>query len=109
MNNLDAFVGMMSESHLPGSELGELQSALWRKQFEALRDGDRFFCVGDPVLHEIAVKYGISYRHTLSELIVIDGKVSKKGYPANVFFAPEPKHLSAQARRRAQRLARRSG
>ncbi len=61
------------------------------------------------MLHEIAVKYGITYRHSLSELIEIDGKVSKKGYPANVFFAPEPKHLSAQAIRRAERLARRGG
>jgi hypothetical protein len=109
VDNLDAFVGMMSEPHPSGSELGELQSALWRGQFEALRNGDRFFYAGDPVLHEIAIKYGITYRHTLSELIEIDGKVAKKGYPANVFFAPEPKHLSAQARRRAERLARRVG
>jgi len=109
VNNLDAFVGMLSEPHLSGSELGELQSALWRKQFEALRDGDRFFYEGDPILHEIAVKYGVTYRHSLSELIEIDGKVSKKGYPANVFIAPEPKHLSAQARRRAMRLASRRG
>ncbi len=107
VENLDAFVGMMSEPHPAGSELGELQSALWRKQFEALRDGDRFFYLNDPVLHEIALKYGITYRHSLSELIEIDGKVSKRGYPADVFFAPEPKHLSAQARRRAERLARR--
>ncbi len=109
VGNLDAFVGMLSEPHPSGSELGELQAALWRKQFEALRNGDRFFYEGDPVLHEIAVKYGVTYRHSLSELIEIDGKVSKKGYPSNVFIAPEPKHLSAQARRRAERLARRQG
>ena len=106
VDNLDAFVGMMSEPRLAGSELGELQAALWRKQFEALRDGDRFFYAGDPVLHEIALKYGITYRRSLSELIEVDGKVSHKGYPANVFFAPEAKHLSAQAIRRAGRLAR---
>ncbi len=62
VDNLDAFVGMISEAHQTDSELGELQSALWRKQFEALRDGDRFFYAGDPVLHEIAVTYGITYR-----------------------------------------------
>ena len=106
VGNLDAFVGMMSEPHLAESELGELQSALWRKQFEALRDGDRFFYANDPVLHEIAVKYGITYRRSLSELIEIDGKVAKKGYPTNVFFAPEPERLSKQAARKAERLAR---
>jgi len=107
VEDLDAFVGMMSEPHPPGSELGELQSALWRKQFEALRDGDRFFYANDPVLHEIAVNYGITYRHSLSELIEIDGKVSKRGYPADVFLAPEPKHRPAQALRRSERRARR--
>jgi len=42
VTRLDAFVGMVSEPHLPGSELGELQHAMWKAQFEALRDGDRF-------------------------------------------------------------------
>ncbi len=105
VEDLDAFVGMLSEPHLLGSELGELQSALWRRQFEALRDGDRFFYSNDPVLHEIALKYGITYRHSLSELIEIDGKVAKHGYPANVFFAPEPEHLHSQARRGAGHAA----
>jgi len=107
VDNLDAFVGMLSEPHLAGSELGELQSALWRKQFEALRNGDRFFYLNDPVLNEIGLKYGVTYRHSLSELIEIDGKVSKRGYPPDVFFAPEPKRLSGLARRQALRLARR--
>ncbi len=101
VEDLDAFVGMLSEPHQAGSELGELQAALWRKQFEALRNGDRFYYANDPEFHEIALKYGITYRHTLSELIEIDGKVSKHDYPANVFFAPEPKHLSKAAGRRA--------
>ncbi len=33
--NVDAFVGMVSEPHASGSELGELQLAIWRKQFAA--------------------------------------------------------------------------
>ncbi len=100
VEDLDAFVGMLSEPHQAGSELGELESALWRKQFEALRDGDRFFYANDPVLHEIGLKYGITYRHSLSELIEIDGKVAKRGYTPAVFIAPEPDRHS-QARRRA--------
>ena len=105
VEDLDAFVGMLSEPHLSGSELGELESALWRKQFEALRDGDRFFYANDPELHEIGVKYGINYRHSLSELIEIDGKVSRHNYPPNVFFAPEPERKHAQSRRLARRSA----
>jgi hypothetical protein len=60
---------MMSESHLRGTEFSELQVALWRRQFESLRDGDRFFYLNDPALREIRTRYGISYRHTLAELI----------------------------------------
>lgn len=30
--------------------MGQLSNAMWRKQFAALRDGDRFFYAHDPVL-----------------------------------------------------------
>jgi hypothetical protein len=90
VGNLDPLVGMMSEPHLPGSELGELQSAMWRRQFEALRDGDRFFYLNDPVLGEIESRYGIGYRHSLRELITIDGGVPARKLPEDVFFAPAP-------------------
>ncbi|MFT6306598.1 MAG: hypothetical protein ACJA0Z_001763, partial [Halioglobus sp.] len=43
IDTIDALVGMVSEPQLTGSSLGELQHAIWRQQFEALRDGDRYF------------------------------------------------------------------
>jgi hypothetical protein len=39
---------MLSEKHLPGSEFGSLQNAIWAQQFQAVRDGDRFFYRNDP-------------------------------------------------------------
>jgi hypothetical protein len=104
VDNLDAFVGMLSEAHLPGSELGEVQDALWRKQFEALRDGDRFFYLNDPVLAEIEAAYGISYRHSLSELLTMDAKAYPGTVAQDVFYA-EPGRSSA---RHAQRDAARA-
>src|SRR5207245_2607407 len=68
-DKVDAFVGMMSEQHLPGTEFGELQLAMWRKQFAALRDGDRFFYLNDPTLKQIARSYGITFSRTLAEVI----------------------------------------
>jgi Animal haem peroxidase len=65
----DAFVAMVAEAHVPGTEFGELQLAIWRRQFEALRDGDRFFYLNDPALGEIERRYGVSFRHTLGEII----------------------------------------
>jgi hypothetical protein len=70
VGKLDAFVGMLSEQHVPGTEFGQLQLAMWKRQFEALRDGDRFFYANDPVLRDIQRRYGITYRRTLSQLIV---------------------------------------
>lgn len=90
VDNLDAFVGMLAEPHSPGSELGELQAALWSKQFEALRDGDRFFYLNDPALEMIQREYGVSYRHSLAELITLDTGVSPSTMPADVFLAPPP-------------------
>jgi hypothetical protein len=69
VNNLDAFTGMLAERHLPGKEMGELQLAIWRKQFEALRDGDRFFYQNDPTLSQIERQYGITFRQPLSQII----------------------------------------
>jgi hypothetical protein len=69
VDRLDAFVGMVSEPHVPGSELGGLQLAIWRDQFERVRDGDRFFYGNDPALGEIEDRYGVGFRHTLGEII----------------------------------------
>ncbi len=66
---LDAFTGMLSEQHVPGSEFGELQLAIWKRQFEALRDGDRFFYASDPAVTLIERTYGISPRRTLAQII----------------------------------------
>jgi hypothetical protein len=69
VDKVDSFVGMVSERHLPGTEFGALQLAMWKEQFEALRDGDRFFYLDDPELARIQENYDISARHTLAEVI----------------------------------------
>ena len=86
VDKLDAFVGMVSEKHVAGTEFGELQLAMWKQQFTALRDGDRFFYLNDPVLRGIEQLYGISYRHTLAELIGLNTGATTQ---ANVFKAPQ--------------------
>jgi hypothetical protein len=84
VSKLDAFVGMMCEHHVRGTEFGELQLAIWQRQFEALRDGDRFFYANDPALVDVKRHYGISFRRTLAQVIEqnSDGRVQ-----SNVFRA----------------------
>jgi len=65
-----------------GTEFGRLQLAIWKRQFEALRDGDRFFYLNDPVLRVIDLALGIDFRHTLAEIVKLNTGVSLQ---ANVF------------------------
>ena len=76
VDRLDAFVGMVSEKHLNGTEFGELQLAMWKKQFEATRDGDRFFYLNDPALRLIDATFGIDPRHTLAEIVKLNTGVT---------------------------------
>nr|WP_083466246.1 peroxidase family protein [Kibdelosporangium sp. MJ126-NF4] len=85
ITKLDAFVGMVSEPKAPGSEFGELQTAIWRKQFEDLRDGDRFFHGNDPVLAMIKHRYGIDYRQNLGDVVARNTDVPRYDLAANVF------------------------
>jgi len=43
VSNIDLWVGLMAEDHLPGSSVGELTQAIIVDQFERLRDGDRLY------------------------------------------------------------------
>jgi hypothetical protein len=72
VDKVDAFVGMVSEPHVNGKELGPLQLAIWTKQFEALRDGDRFFYAHDSYLTTILRTWGVDYRHTLAEIVALN-------------------------------------
>jgi Animal haem peroxidase len=90
VSNVDAFVGMVSERHVPGTEFGELQLAIWRNEFQRLRDGDRFFYANDPVLTQIRNEFGIDFRRTLSQIIIDNTDLVAGDIAANVFeVAPE--------------------
>jgi hypothetical protein len=79
---LDAFTGMLSERHVAGAEFGELQRAIWKREFETLRDGDRFFYLNDPAVPLIQTLFGISSRRTLAQIIKAN---TGEDVPANVF------------------------
>jgi hypothetical protein len=88
VDRVDAFVGMVSEPHVPGTEFGELQLAMWKRQFEALRDGDRFFYANDPALDLIRRRYGITFKRSLAQLILLDSDAERDELNANVFLTP---------------------
>ncbi|HYU66979.1 MAG TPA: peroxidase family protein, partial [Jatrophihabitantaceae bacterium] len=89
VDKVDAFAGMISEKHLRGSEFGELQLAIWIRQFQALRDGDRFFYRNDPVLAQIRHTFGIDFRHSLAEIIAANTELKVSDLRPNVFVNDE--------------------
>jgi hypothetical protein len=98
VSNLDAFTGMLAERHVPGTEMGELQLAIWRKQFAALRDGDRFHYANDPLLPFIRQNFGIDYRVRLGDVIARNTDIPRADLAPNVFFtAPEVAAAAAAA------------
>ena len=75
---------MVSERHVPGTEMGELQLAIWKDQFRKLRDGDRFFYRIDTALPAIQHAYRISYQHSLADIIEMN---TGSTVPSDVFHA----------------------
>ena len=88
VSNLDAFTGMLAEKHVTGSELGELQLAIWKDQFGAARDGDRFFYLNDPLQTFIRQNFGIDSRKTLAQVIAANTDIPLGDLQANVFRTP---------------------
>ena len=86
VDDVDAFTGMVSEPHVVGTEFGELQLAMWKTQFQALRDGDRFFYGNDPLLDDIVEVYGVDYRRTLSDVIAYNTEIDETDLPVNAFL-----------------------
>jgi hypothetical protein len=86
VDRIDAFTGMVSEQHVAGTEFGPLQLAIWKQQFAALRDGDRFFYSRDPELSTIRSRYGIDYRLSLAQIVRLNAGVTLE---PNVFHAAD--------------------
>lgn len=53
-DQLDPWVGFLSEQHKPGSSVGPTLQTVLKDQFTRLRDGDRFFYRNDPDVQQLA-------------------------------------------------------
>ncbi|MBD3676678.1 MAG: peroxiredoxin [Planctomycetaceae bacterium] len=51
VDDIDLWIGALAEDHVPGTSVGPLVLVGMVDQFTRLRDGDPFFYVGDPDLH----------------------------------------------------------
>jgi hypothetical protein len=95
INNIDAWVGMLAQDHVPGASVGPLLKHEIENQYERLRDGDRLFYLGndaglytDGVLNpEIASIIDLDNLR-LSDLLLANTALTD--LPQNVFYIPLP-------------------
>jgi len=87
VNNVDSFVGIAAERHASQSDFGELERAIWTREFTRLRDGDRFFYGNDPGLTTIRNQFGIDFRRNLGDIIASNTGEPRTEFAPNVFFA----------------------
>ena len=98
VDNIDAFVGGLAETHVEGGAVGELFATIIADQFLRLREGDRYWFENEK--SNTGDKGGKSYRHlTMAELISRNSGVSQhealwryevdaQTYRRHAFYAP---------------------
>lgn len=87
VGNIDPWIGLFAEDHLPGASVGETEAAIFNDQFGRLRDGDRFFYLNDGTLTQDELAYLSGLR--LSD--VLRAVTGASDVQDNVFFAvPAP-------------------
>ena len=82
VDEIDPWVGMLAEDHLPGKSIGQTLDIILRQQFEALRDADRFWYerdFSDREIDEIE-------RTSLADIIQRNSGV--RNLQPNVFLVP---------------------
>lgn len=90
VNDIDAWVGALSEDHIKGSGVGPLVAAALADQFSRARDGDRFWYANDGEFSAADIAMLESTR--LSDIILRNTDITN--LQGNVFFAvPEPSGL----------------
>lgn len=90
INDIDPWIGFMSEDHIPGSIMGEGLNTILKMQYDFLRDGDRYYYENDPALS--ADEIAIIKNTKLSEIILRNTTIET--LQENVFIAV-PRNLLA--------------
>lgn len=74
IEDIDPWVGMLSEKPLPGSLFGETLLAILEQQFTALRAGDRFYYEIDPVLSDEHKQY--IHQTTMRDIVMYNTNIN---------------------------------
>jgi len=92
INDVDPWIGFMSEDHLTNANMGEGLNTLLRMQFGFLRDGDRFYYENDPEFTSDEIN--VLKSTTLSEIILRNTIIET--LQENVFLAVPRETLAVE-------------
>lgn len=87
VDDIDPWVGMLAEDHMPDALFGETAMLIVSAQFQALRDGDRFYYENDPYLTPDEKAWIKNTR--LADIIRRNSTMDMSMLPDNVFFAQD--------------------
>ncbi len=93
VDDIDVWVGSLAEDHLPGAMVGKLMYISLKEQFEALRDGDRFWYERSLGRDDLRVVR----RSSLADIIRRNTNI-KREIGDNVFRVPEKRHKPRRRR-----------
>ena len=95
VSDIDLWVGMLAEDHLPGVPAGVTIQAALEDQFERLAVGDRYFYQWDEDIASIQSDYGISVLDSLAALMLANTDIPGSSIinASNIFVVPEPSTL----------------
>ena len=95
VSDIDLWVGILAEDHLPGVPSGVTIQAALEDQFERLAVGDRFFYQWDDDITAIESNYGILILDSLGALMLANTDIPGSSIinPSNIFVVPEPSTL----------------
>lgn len=101
-DNVDPWVGLLSEDAVRGGVAGPTLRRILATQFRNLRDGDRFFYLNDP---DLASEVEEISQTTLAQ--VIQRNTDIRGLQRNIFFGPRARrHSRPQKREEFRRIPR---
>ncbi|QDU40354.1 peroxidase [Maioricimonas rarisocia] len=89
IDNIDPWVGALSEDHLPGASVGPTLAAGLSEQFRRLLAGDRFSVLNDPDLMQPIVE-AVTPLPNVSLADVVRANSTVRVLPDNVFFVDPP-------------------
>ncbi|MEZ4913498.1 MAG: peroxidase family protein [Chitinophagales bacterium] len=93
IDHVDLWVGLLAEKHLNNKPIGQLLAYILKKQFEALRDGDRFWYENDASFSP--TEKDLLKNTQLSDILLRN--TSMQSVQGDVFHINTPVGLSEQA------------